>query len=285
MKTYALGTDVNITIESKNVEKDVTDTAYEEKIAGLLGQIAGATVGAILFRAMSLCSGKAIEIRKYNVSMSWSFDAVCEVVTLPQDTGTYGRRQSVEEGRSIKGDRRNEDRKNKHYYEPGSLGTGAGADARITFTPGLWAETDGYCRRSGSKLGGPGSSPDAVLFHELVHAYRHITGSRLEYSRTVDGFPSQKYEEFVAILVTNVYLSAANSTQLRSFNHDVIDVMADPKNYMNRNGNRQMVEELCGSSKIRPFLMELALVPCDFNPLAEVLYPRGDFAGRSAALA
>lgn len=155
---------------------------------------------------------------------------------------------------------------------------------RITFTPGLWAETDGHCRQSGSKLGGPGSNPDAVLFHELVHVYRHITGSRLEYTLTVDGFPSQRYEEFVAILVTNLYLSEANSTQLRSFNHDVIDAMTDSKNYMHRNGNRELVEELCGSSKIRPFLMELALVPCEFNPLHEVLYPRGDFVDRRAAL-
>ena len=132
-------------------------------------------------------------------------------------------------------------------------------------------------------MGGPGSSPDAVLFHELVHAYRHFTGSRLEYSPDVDGFPSQKYEEFVAILVTNVYLSAGGAEKLRSFNHDILAAMDKPENYLNRNGNRKQVEELCTSSKIRPFLEELALVDCTFNPLRDVLQPRGDFGGRRAA--
>jgi hypothetical protein len=70
-------------------------------------------------------------------------------------------------------------------------GTGRGTSARITFNPGS-VSTCGY-------LGGA----EAILFHELVHGLRALSGTMLHK-------PMNRYdlfEEFVAVTLTNMLLS------------------------------------------------------------------------------
>jgi Effector protein len=87
------------------------------------------------------------------------------------------------------------------------LGTGEGSLAEVAFTPGMWGP------KGTSNMTGPGSLPDEVLLHELIHAARQMKG--IIDSRAVDsGYENE--EELVAIVVCNVYLSEKKQTVFRA---------------------------------------------------------------------
>jgi hypothetical protein len=81
-------------------------------------------------------------------------------------------------------------------------------EINIRFTPADWSA--GSCGRQG-----PGATPDAVLLHELVHAYRQIQGHTLRVLAPVPGFIYEDEHEFYAILLANIHLSAKNQRVLR----------------------------------------------------------------------
>ncbi|WP_428661438.1 hypothetical protein [Runella sp.] len=55
---------------------------------------------------------------------------------------------------------------------------------------------------------GPGSGADEVLLHELIHALSIVSGNYQRGMLTVDGFFYHTIEEFIAIVLTNTYISA-----------------------------------------------------------------------------
>jgi hypothetical protein len=85
-----------------------------------------------------------------------------------------------------------------------SSGYGVGTNAQVLFSPGIF--------ESSGQITGPGSLPDEALFHELVHALRMMRGVQ-----TV--LPvNQNYhdeEEYLAIVLSNVYLSEKRQTVFR----------------------------------------------------------------------
>jgi hypothetical protein len=97
-------------------------------------------------------------------------------------------------------------------------GTGTGADVTVDYTPSMWGP--------GSKTRGPASDPDEVLLHELIHASRQVKG--VSRRREVDGGYDNE-EEFIAIMIDNIYLSEKGRTRLRGThqsnakgNHDTL---------------------------------------------------------------
>lgn len=94
----------------------------------------------------------------------------------------------------------------------GLKGTGAGSDVHLFFTP----DSRG---RSGCGGGDFGSLPDETLLHEMVHSLRHMQGktNQIPTEGTLRGYDNE--EEFLAIVVTNVYMSVNNKTHLRA-DHD-----------------------------------------------------------------
>jgi Effector protein len=85
-------------------------------------------------------------------------------------------------------------------------GTGGGSSVTINFSPEMWGAT------GTAHFSGPASDPDEVLCHELVHAGRQMNGKR--HKRAVDGDYDNE-EEFVSIVVTNIYLSEKKQVKLR----------------------------------------------------------------------
>jgi Effector protein len=76
-------------------------------------------------------------------------------------------------------------------------------NAKIKFTPGAYKDDE--------RTGKPGYKDDEVLYHELVHASRRIIGEDRKWKRSVN----QNYhnsEEYLAIVVTNIYLSDKKQT-------------------------------------------------------------------------
>jgi hypothetical protein len=94
--------------------------------------------------------------------------------------------------------------------EPGSarvIGTGAGSNTVINFTPSIFAGLPGAPT-------GPGATTDEILLHEMVHGLRQMMGRSVR-ETVVNAVLMDNYEEFAAIVVTNVYRSEVRMPQLR----------------------------------------------------------------------
>jgi hypothetical protein len=98
-------------------------------------------------------------------------------------------------------------------------GTGAGSDVHIFFTPD--ADPSGKSSCAGGVFG---SQPDEVLVHEMVHGLRHMQGKRNPIPTKDPGYDNE--EEFLAIVVTNVYMSANNKVKLRADHNGYLPLKA-----------------------------------------------------------
>lgn len=87
----------------------------------------------------------------------------------------------------------------------------------VDFTPYVWG--DGYkCAREG-----PFGLADEVLLHELIHAYRRIHERGITARDVIiSDFYYTDYDEFVAILLTNIYRSAKGRHGLRKDHFDYL---------------------------------------------------------------
>ncbi len=125
--------------------------------------------------------------------------------------------------------RRNTEAETCDESESGSsLGTGKGTATEITFSPGQFA-SGGTC-----SVGGAGRDADEVLFHELCHAMRYGTGQRNACFASFAGF--RGYEEFVAVLLTNVFSSETRRTLRRD--HEGYNQMPKTSRLLDDRGNR-----------------------------------------------
>jgi Effector protein len=99
---------------------------------------------------------------------------------------------------------------------PGLVGTGIGSHAIIKFSPANIKRKVVFDRR-----------PDTVLFHELVHALRIMQGLRNPIP--TGDIKWMNEEEFLAVVITNVYMSAGGSKQLRGGYGDYDQRLAAPE--------------------------------------------------------
>jgi hypothetical protein len=81
-------------------------------------------------------------------------------------------------------------------------------DINVQFLPSTW-QAGSACATA------PSAAPAPVLLHELVHAYRQINGKVISAGAKVPGFNYENKEEFYAILLTNIHLSATGQRVLR----------------------------------------------------------------------
>jgi hypothetical protein len=59
----------------------------------------------------------------------------------------------------------------------------------------------------------PGSLPDTVLLHEMIHGLRQIQGRDNKWPMTGSVRDYENEEEFLAIQITNVYTSSKGGTR------------------------------------------------------------------------
>ncbi|MFL5240604.1 MAG: hypothetical protein ACJ8FY_00725 [Gemmataceae bacterium] len=89
----------------------------------------------------------------------------------------------------------------------GKKGTGRGSDVHVCFNPNQTDVASGKGTSCfTSTLGG---LPDEVLFHEIIHALRFMKALDLgkpTYGKNLEHYDNE--EEFLAIVITNVYMSA-----------------------------------------------------------------------------
>src|SRR5262249_50774702 len=88
----------------------------------------------------------------------------------------------------------------------GGSGMGTGTNATIFYRPEAWGVFG-----TASTAAAPSNRPDEVLLHEMVHAARDMKG--VSYLLPMaKGYENE--EEFLAIVITNVYLSEKGQTAL-----------------------------------------------------------------------
>jgi len=182
---------------------------YKASIQALLKTIEANEVGKVLLRGIY-----SANVLQYLIVLPHKGDAYkgyCDAVTQPQNPyGAYPkgvRPNPNANSSSTKGAfTGSEDR---YEQEPaGFVGTGFGSSSHIEFSPEYWGPSKTSCFQ-----GENGSLPDEVLFHEMIHGLRNLQGVRNPWPTEDNGYGNE--EEFLAIVATNVYISAKGSTQLR----------------------------------------------------------------------
>jgi len=247
--------------------------AYKTAILDLLKDFAGNPVGWVIL-------GDIIRLSKKLVILPFSeFKGkgarTCRAVTRPDDwsgaapKGIGGKKIGIREkwylGRQ---DDPDTDENDERYDTAGSdkVAAGGGSDAEVYFTPGEWGG------KSGCFGGARGALPDEVLFHEMVHALRDMQGLSNPIPTTGRNASYHNEEEFLAIVVTNIYMSARGSTQLIAdhFSHATLwPPLNTSKGFVDDAGNRTLLDHHRYAWK--PTFDELAKlkVPA-FNPFREL---------------
>lgn len=143
---------------------------------------------------------------------------------------------------------------------PGLVGTGKGSDVVINFSPENIKAKKVFDR-----------SPDTVLFHELVHTFRIFQGLRNPIP--TENIKWMNEEEWLAVVITNVYMSAAGSTRLRGGYGDYDQKLEAPEDTSSgflTNENLKLFDKL--SPFWGPVFSDLAFViVARFNPFREYL--------------
>jgi len=151
---------------------------------------------------------------------------------------------------------------------PGTLrGTGVGTDAFIFFRRQDWDGSDG-----------PGTLPDEVLFHEMVHALRMMGGKSC--TRAPVGLPQyQTEEEFFAILLANIHVSEkaqGEEVPLRADHiHDPGKVnstpLRNPGEFHKLPVNIVLIQKLMSQLPVvTNFIANIDEGRCLFNPIREI---------------
>jgi len=111
---------------------------------------------------------------------------------------------------------------------------------------------------------GPGSRPEEILLHEMIHGLRNLYG--VSNTRPLGGWMANydNEEEFYAILLTNIYMSERGQIRMRADHHGFTS-LSKPEFFLNNPGIFDLVSKLYQQ---QPALCaNIATVECDFNPL------------------
>jgi hypothetical protein len=169
---------------------------------------------------------------------------------------------------------------------PTDLGIGGGSAAVLSFTAQDWVPSNSDSM----------NAVDETLFHELVHALRQTMGiedsapvpAPFEVLRRGDGSVSQlmnqstatkatkhsqvynNYEEFVAVMITNIYRSEVGRPGLRrdhlGGNALLTYPLTNARNFLTV--WRPQIQRMCG--EMVAVCDRLAAIDCSFNPIFEL---------------
>jgi hypothetical protein len=245
------------------------DEDYRQQVERTLDWLARSDTGMVLLRALER-TGRQVTISPWN-------GTECNATAAPTDV-----RAATAAGEVVlKGGSSFEQLKEPSLIrellglptEP-MLGTGAGSDARVKFSPAMFGYgATGAC---GSFAGAPGASPSQVLFHELAHAYRYMSGA-FNPRPTVGGSTGYtNMEEFFAVVLSNVLIAdptyASGNRTLRADHAGFVPLapaLSTSKGFVSSIPNRNKMRELVAGDPV--LAKELAAVGSTFNPFAEPL--------------
>ena len=167
----------------------------------------------------------------------------------------------------------------ERYDKSTKKGTGAGSDADVHFTAGIWGQGKDCSK------GKIGALPDELLLHEMVHALRDMEGHRRAQPLEGGLKPYDNLEEYLAILVANIYISAKDKTgkkavPLRGGDPDeaLPDAQSTSVGFLKVSENAALLRRLWHQES--SLFHDLNLVDWPrFNPIHELLTNPGKYGG------
>lgn len=249
---------------------------YTRDVKAVLKPISENPAGAALLKAIAGANknkGKIIRISPYRqdrVDEDAGLYGKCNAHTEPDDPDaahTEGKPYYLSKSDDPK------TKKDERYDISESKGTERGSNTGIHFTPDMWGAS-APCSR-----GVFGAMPDEVLFHELVHALRDLEAHDDAVPTTGDLLGYRNEEEYLAIVVTNVYMSAKYGDRGKDRLRAGVEekkALAAPLNtsdgFLKVEANRTLLGKLSGQEK--DLFSTLTLVPAKYNPIRELLQPK-----------
>lgn len=160
---------------------------------------------------------------------------------------------------------------NQNKKIEGWKGKGKGSDSIVKFTPDMWVTSDVAAAFGAGNASGPGVQKDEILFHEIVHGMRQMKGT-MQCGATPDNPGLDTVEEFMAIVISNVYRSELNLPDLRADHHGFKKQhtdLNDPQKFIDKDKEKATsnYKRLLQLKSEHPELVnDLKRVPAKFNP-------------------
>ncbi|HEY3741108.1 MAG TPA: M91 family zinc metallopeptidase [Bryobacteraceae bacterium] len=153
--------------------------------------------------------------------------------------------------------------------------TKAGYNALVRFNPDMWTGEAlayvGFIAKPADFKQAPGVGKDEILLHEMVHGLRQLRGTT-DSHKPADAPNMDTVEEFMAIVLSNVYRSELKRPGLRADHHGFAPLPAaqeDPAVFLSQAG----VSGESNLSRMQQFKREnpnlcadMKLSPAKFNP-------------------
>jgi hypothetical protein len=157
----------------------------------------------------------------------------------------------------------------------GGIGTGKGGAAEIRFDPDKYGtpyqeDPLTHVATGTGRLSGPGINPDETLFHEMVHASRVLNGV-VDLRSVNQGYENR--DDFLAVTLTNIYLSEKSSQNKLRTGHVGRRVMDNPAKFLDNDENvdpspRQQMQDFQDNQK--NFFRDVAGIGrASFNPVRQ----------------
>lgn len=147
-------------------------------------------------------------------------------------------------------------------------GTGKGSFVYVDFHPATWTER-------AARAGGiaPGAGPGEILFHEMLHGYRMLSGL-LSDDKVTSNPDMDDIEEFFAILGANIYRSERGFSKIRASHHG-FTAIRDALRFDDAYYDEYKGEIDRWFNEQRTFCLSLAQSSAQFNPLREAAIQKG----------
>jgi hypothetical protein len=241
------------------------DQDYKNKTAAVIAQIEKNEAGRTILAAIRN-SDKDLTIAPYD----WRAGSCNSVTHADNPIGSAPLRISaVSPTPWYKGNEDNLLTPNDERYDlqpPGYKGSGDGSDATIYFS------SDIYNPQSNCETGVIATAADEILFHEMIHALREMQAVRNAVPTEDSVRKYDNEEEFLAIVATNVYISASGGIKLRA-DHDGHFELKPPLNtsagFLTDPGNLKLMK-LHRLMWAPTFLALAHVITAKFNPFREL---------------
>jgi hypothetical protein len=128
--------------------------------------------------------------------------------------------------------------KDERFDRNSFVGTGRGSNVTVFFTP-----VPGPSVAMGTK-GLFGEANDDLLLHELIHAIRVMQGR--DNPIPTDDHLYDNQEEWLAILITNIYMSEKDDWPLRAHHHDYTPMRMSSHDFLEIDQSLHMMMVLTG---------------------------------------
>jgi hypothetical protein len=258
----------------KGIEIDDSGrSVYRRDIEKLLDQLANAPAGAALLKAIAAANkdkSKKVCIQWYT-EQDAEKNGKCNALTDQLDPdGAHPKGSKYYLGQKDDPKTKEDERQRKSDRN----GAGDGSNALVHFSPSDWGKTKCY-------HGAFGSMPDEVLFHELIHGLRDLQG---EADETPTKDPDYRNEaEFLAIVITNVYVSskysgdAAVNNLRKNLNAEQLKPPLNSSDgFLKDADNLALLKKYAAQQSLLPFLQDIAQVPAAFNPIKPLIIKPGN---------